>query len=146
MNGETIIFQNVLNSLEDLKFQFDAGATEVSRDCISQTLISAAEASEYSCGSLFMNGITFAKFVPNRIIPVKHLFFIGLDSGTFPGSKSQNTLDLRRSVAPWPGDDSPVAKQRYAFLCQLMSVKKSLHISYLNKNIVKDEDLYRLLL
>ena len=142
MNGETIIFQNVLNSLEDLKFQFDAGATEVSWDCISQTLISAAEASEYSCGSLFMNGITFAKFVPNRIIPIKHLFFIGLDSGTFPGSKSQNTLDLRRSVAPWPGDDSPVAKQRYAFLCQLMSVKKSLHISYLNKNIVKDEDLY----
>ena len=34
-------FQNALNSLEDLKFQFDAGATEVSWDCISQTLTSA---------------------------------------------------------------------------------------------------------
>ena len=140
--GETIIFQNVTAALENLRIQFDAGAQSISWDCISQTLCSAAESSEYSCGNLFVNGITFSKFIPNRIIPVKHLFFIGADSTSFPGTKTQNTLDLRKAVAPWPGDDSPIAKRRYAFLCQLMCTKESFHISYVNKNIVKDEDLY----
>ena len=140
--GETIIFQNVTAALENLRVQYDAGAPTISWDCISQTLCSAAESSEYSCGNLFVNGITFSKFIPNRIIPVKHLFFIGADSTSFPGTKTQNTLDLRKAVAPWPGDDSPIAKRRYAFLCQLMCTKESFHISYVNKNIVKDEDLY----
>ena len=140
--GETIIFQNVTAALENLRIQYDAGAPAISWDCISQTLCSAAESSEYSCGNLFVNGITFSKFIPNRIIPVKHLFFIGADSTSFPGTKTQNTLDLRKAVAPWPGDDSPIAKRRYAFLCQLMCTKESFHISYVNKNIVKDEDLY----
>ena len=140
--GETIIFQNVTSALENLRIQYDAGAPSISWDCISQTLCSAAESSEYSCGNLFVNGITFSKFIPNRIIPVKHLFFIGADSTSFPGTKTQNTLDLRKAVAPWPGDDSPIAKRRYAFLCQLMCTKESFHISYVNKNIVKDEDLY----
>ena len=140
--GETIIFQNVVAALENLRIQFDAGAQNISWECISQTLRSAAQSSEYSCGNLFVNGITFSKFIPNRIIPVKHLFFIGADSASFPGTKTQNTLDLRNAVAPWPGDDSPIAKRRYAFLCQLMCTKESFHISYVNQNIVKDEDLY----
>lgn len=140
--GETIVYQNMTASLENLRIQYDAGAESISWACISQTLSGAAQSSEYSCGNLFVNGITFSKFVPSRIIPVKHLFFIGADSMNFPGSKTQNTLDLRKLVSPWPGDDSPIAKRRYAFLCQLMCTKESFHISYMNQNIVKDEELY----
>lgn len=141
-NGETVVYQNMTASLENLRIQYDAGAKDISWACVSQTLSGAAQSSEYSCGNLFVNGITFSKFVPSRIIPVKHLFFIGADSMNFPGSKTQNTLDLRKLVSPWPGDDSPVAKRRYAFLCQLMCTKESFHISYMNQNIVKDEELY----
>lgn len=142
LTGEVIIFQNVSDSLENMRVQFDAGAKTISWPCISQTLRGAAQSSAYSCGTIFVNGITFSKFIPNRIIPVKHLFFLGADSANFPGTKSQNTLDLRKTCASWPGDDSPVAKSRYAFLCQLMCTKESLHISYVNQNIVKDEELY----
>jgi exodeoxyribonuclease V gamma subunit len=81
-------------------------------------------------------------FIPNRIIPVKHLFFIGGDSMNFPGAKQHNTLDLRKFCTPWPGDDSPIAKRRYAFLCQLMSTSESFHISYVNQDIRKDAELY----
>lgn len=142
MAGEALVFQNVSRAFENLKFQYRAGAKEISWSCISQTVRAAAEGSEYSCGTLFVGGVTFCKFLPNRIIPVKHVFFIGADSSSFPGSQAQNALDLRRTVSPWPGDDSPVAKRRYAFLCQMMSAKESFHISYQNKNVVKDEDLY----
>ena len=140
--GETIVYKQVSAGFDILKHQFDAGRSEISWSCITQTLNCAAESTEYSCGNLFVNGITFAKFIPNRIIPVKHVFFIGADSGAFPGNIQKNTLDLRNNVQAWPGDDSPVAKKRYAFLCQLMSTSESFHISYVNKNIAKDEDLY----
>lgn len=140
--GETIVYKQISAGFDILKYQYDAGRSEISWPCVIQTLNCAAESTEYSCGNLFVNGITFAKFIPNRIIPVKHVFFIGAGSRAFPGNVQKNTLDLRNNVPSWPGDDSPVAKKRYAFLCQLMSSSESFHISYVNKNIAKDEDLY----
>ena len=140
--SESIIINNVTQAIEGLRNQMDAGLTSISWKVIKQTLLTAAQSSAYSCGSLFINGITFMNFIPNRIIPVKHLFFIGGDSMNFPGAKQHNTLDLRKFCTPWPGDDSPIAKRRYAFLCQLMSTSESFHISYVNQDIRKDAELY----
>ena len=140
--SERIIVNNVTQGIEGLRNQMDAGLQSISWKVVKQTLLNAAQSSAYSCGSLFVNGITFMNFIPNRIIPVKHLFFIGGDSMNFPGAKQQNTLDLRKSCRPWPGDDSPIAKRRYAFLCQLMSTSESFHISYVNQDIRKDAELY----
>lgn len=140
--GETIVFKRVTESVGNLHYQLDTGIDAISWKIIKQSLITAAQGSAYSCGNLFVNGVTFMKFIPNRIIPVKHLFFIGGDSINFPGAKQQNTLDLRKSCRPWPGDDSPIAKRRYAFLCQLMSVSEGFHISYVDQDIRKDAELY----
>lgn len=140
--GESIVFQNVLSSLDDLKYQFAAGAKEISWDMVSMSLQESVETSSYSFGSLFVNGITFMKFIPNRTIPVKHLFFMGANAKDFPGSKSYDSLDLRKSVPSWPGDDTAVQRNRYAFLCQLMSTIESFHISYQNAYLPKDEELY----
>ena len=141
-SSESIIINNVTQGIEGLRNQMDAGLKSISWKIVKQTLLTAAQSSAYSCGSLFVNGITFMNFIPNRIIPVKHLFFIGGDSMNFPGAKQHNTLDLRKSCTPWPGDDSPIAKRRYAFLCQLMSTSDSFHISYVNQDIRKDAELY----
>ncbi|MCF0223224.1 MAG: exodeoxyribonuclease V subunit gamma [Fibrobacter sp.] len=140
--GENIIYQNVIAAFDNLRCQYYAGTPTLTWECLRATLCGTAQSSSYSCGTLFVNGITFCKFISNRIIPVKHLFFFGADSKTFPGTKPSGMLDLRRAVAPWPGDDSPVAKLRYAFLCQFMSTSCGFHISYVNKDIVKDEDFY----
>jgi exodeoxyribonuclease V gamma subunit len=140
--SETIIINNVMQAIDGLRNQMDAGLESISWKIVQQTLLTAAQSSAYSCGTLFVNGITFMNFIPNRIIPVKHLFFIGGDSMNFPGAKQHNTLDLRKSCRPWPGDDSPIAKRRYAFLCQLMSTSESFHVSYVNQDIRKDAELY----
>ncbi|MCF0222049.1 MAG: exodeoxyribonuclease V subunit gamma [Fibrobacter sp.] len=140
--GETIIYHNVIDAVEGLYNQLDAGLESISWNIVEQTLLTASESTEYSCGTLFVNGITFTKFAHTRIIPVKHLFFMGADSASFPGAKQRNTLDLRKSCRPWPGDDSPVSKRRYGFLCMLMSAKESFHISYVNQDIKKDAELY----
>lgn len=140
--GETVIYRNVAQAAENLRYQFDAGMDSLSWKIISQTLLASAKGSEYSCGNLFVNGITFMKFAPNRTIPVKHLFFMGACARNFPGNVPSGALDLRKAVAAWPGDDSPVDKNRYAFLSQLMSTGEGFHLSYVCKNLQKDEELY----
>ena len=140
--GESIIYNNVVKAVDELKYQFATGLSEISWNVVAQTVQCAAISSEYSCGNLFVGGISFMKFAPNRTIPVKHLFFLGANADDFPGTKSFDTLDLRKSVARWPGDDTPVEKNRYAFLCQLMSTSESLHISYQNMYLPKDQELF----
>lgn len=142
MKSESFVYQRVVGAIDQLRYQTDTGLSEIPLKIVAQSLLAGAEGTEYSCGNLFVNGITFMKFVPNRTIPVKHLFFIGADSTSFPGAKRHNTLDLRKSCPPWPGDDSPIAKNRYAFLCQLMSASESFHMSYVGMDIKKDAELY----
>ena len=142
LTGESIIYHSVSSARENLECQYHAGSKTISFRCISQTLLLAARGSEYSCGNLFINGLTFMKFAPNRIIPTKYLFFMGADAANFPGVRNTNTLDLRNSCRPWPGDDTVVSRNRYAFLCQLMSAAEGFFISYVNKDLQKDEDFY----
>jgi len=142
LKSESIVYRRVTDAISLLGWQNAAGTNEISMKIVEQSLMLAAQGTEYSCGNLFVNGVTFMKFAPNRIIPVKHLFFIGADAATFPGAKQHNTLDLRKSCRPWPSDDSPILKNRYAFLCQLMSTSEGFHLSYMNKDIKKDAELY----
>lgn len=142
LDGEGLVFQNVLESLDGLAYQFAAGALEISWNMVNMTLRESTQKSSYSFGSLLINGITFMKFAPNRTIPVKHLFFMGANAKDFPGAPKEDSLDLRKSVKPWPGDDSAIDKNRYAFLCQLMSTSESFHISYQGWYLPKDEELY----
>ena len=140
--SESVVYSRINAAIDELDYQFKTGLDEISWNIVKQTLLTEARGTEYSCGNLFVNGITFMKYAPNRVIPVKHVFFIGADSASFPGSKQRNTLDLRKSCNPWPGDESPVARNRYGFLCQLMSSTESFRISYVNKDIKKDAELY----
>lgn len=142
LKSESIVYKRVAEGLEQLHWQMEAGSDSISMKIVEQSLLYAAQGTEYSCGNLFVNGITFMKFAPNRILPAKHLFFIGADAMSFPGSRQRNTLDLRKSCYPWPGDDSPVARNRYGFLCLLMSISDSFHLSYVNRDLKKDAEFY----
>ena len=142
LKGESIVYKRVAEGLEQLHWQIEAGSDRLSMKIVEQSLLFAAQGTEYSCGNLFVNGVTFMKFAPNRILPVKHLFFIGADAASFPGSRQRNTLDLRKSCYPWPGDDSPVARNRYGFLSLLMSAGESFHLSYVNRDLKKDAEFY----
>ncbi len=138
---EQIIYKNIMDSIEGLKYQYATGLDTIAIECLEQMLVGASVTSSYTVGSLFINGLTFMNFTPNRIIPVRHLFFLGMDAAGYPGRDIQNSLDLRTGDM-WPGDNQNAVKNRYAFLCQMMSTSDSLHISYVNKNLQKDEDFF----
>ena len=140
--GESAAYREVCKAIARLKYFFYAGEKEIPLEVVKECILKAATVSEFSFGNLFVNGISFMKIAPNRIIPVKHLFFLGADADHFPQVDSFNTLDLRKLVRPWPGDDSSINRNRYAFLCQLMCTSDGFHISYQNANLAKDSEIY----
>ncbi|MBQ3838966.1 MAG: exodeoxyribonuclease V subunit gamma [Fibrobacter sp.] len=143
IGGEKAAYYEVCKALNRLKYIFYAETTEtIPMEIVKQSMLQAATVTEFSFGNLFVNGISFMKFAPNRIVPVKHLFFLGADVDHFPGEMSFGTLDLRRQVRPWPGDDTNVCRNRYAFLCQLMCTSEGFHVSYQNMNLAKDSEIY----
>ena len=139
---EKKIWQKVQNAIDLMEFQFDAGAPLISWKIVGQMLSSACEDSRTGNTRLFSSGLTFMRFAVNRVVPARHIFFIGANAGVFPGQKKANTMDLRTQTTRWPGDDTPVDKNCYTFLCQLMSAAEGFHISYVNRNLKKDEELF----
>ena len=140
--NEKNIWHKIQNALDLLNIQFDAGADFISWKIVQQTVKCACKNFRGGSNRLFNGGLTFMKFSVNRTIPAKHIFFIGANASVFPGRKKQNTMDLRTQAARWPGDDSVIDRNCYTFLCQLMSATDGFHISYINRNLQKDEELF----
>ena len=139
---ETIVNRNITIAKDRFVFFFAAGSKAIPWKFVEQSLLDAADGYEYNKGSIFVGGLSFMKFAPNRTVPVKYLFFLGADAESFPGRNSENTLDLRTFCEPWPGDVETADKNRLAFLCQLMSVSEGFYLSYVDKDLQKDEDFY----
>lgn len=140
--SEAIVYRNISAAKENLVINFACGSETISWKILSQTLLCAAQNADYNSGNLFVNGITFMQFAPNRNVPVKYAFILGADAESLPGRDNNNTLDLRNSCEPWLGDDSVADKNRFAFLNQMLNTSEGLYLSYVNKDLQKDEDFY----
>ena len=140
--GENYIFQNITEEIERQKITFN---NYVYFECFFSALFDKAKGISLHSSSILASALTFANFAPNRILSAKYVFFLGLDSKDFPGMDSENVLDLRTShynSQKMLGDEVLSAKNKNAFLCQLMAAEKGFFISYVNKNLQKDEDFY----
>ncbi len=138
--NESLVFQNVVEEIERQRL---TAAPEAFADCFSNALFDRSAAVTLHSANILTRGITFANFESNRVLSAKYIFFMGLDSKSFPGVDSDNELDLRKLDSDrQPGDESIPLKNKNAFLCQLMAAREGLFISYVNKNLQKDEDFF----
>ncbi|MFA6836448.1 MAG: hypothetical protein WCR04_08615, partial [Fibrobacteraceae bacterium] len=138
---EKKVCKNLLSSLNTIQFEFYAGRQKMPFDELSFALSFAMQGVKTGNGRLFTGGLSFMKLAANRSLPVKYAFMLGMGAKDFPGRNSENSFDLRLSCPRWPGDDRVIDKNRYAFLCEFMSAKRELHISYVNRDLQKDEEL-----
>ena len=138
--NESLVFQNVVEEIERQRLN---AAPEVFTDCFINALFDRSAAVTLHSSNILTRGITFANFESNRILSAKYVFFMGLDSKSFPGVDKENELDLRKETKRQPGDESISARNKNAFLCQLMAAREGLFFSYVNKNIKKDEDFFK---
>ncbi len=138
--NESLVFQNVV---EEIERQSLTAAPDVFADCFANALFDRSAAVTLHSANILTKGITFANFESNRILSAKYIFFIGLDSKSFPGVDSENELDLRRKRDRMDGDESIPERNKNAFLCQFMAAREGLFFSYVNKNLQKDEDFFK---
>ena len=148
LKPEKFVFDSVLSEIENLKAaaaSLRENEESIDVDCFSFALIDSAQTTALHSSGIFSGGVTFANFKPNGILSAKYIFFIGADSKTLPGTDSENVLDLRFAddAQREEGDDSIPKKNKNAFLCQLMAASEGFFISYVNKNLQKDEEFYK---
>lgn len=148
LKPEKIVFDSVLSEIENLKAvaaSSEGNEKSIDADCFSFSLIDSAQSTALHNSRILSGGVTFANFKPNGILSAKYVFFIGADSKTLPGTDSENVLDLRFTddAQRETGDDSIPKKNKNAFLCQLMAAGEGFFISYVNKNLQKDEEFYK---
>ena len=139
--SEKYVFASVVSEIECQKTVAGSDG-KIHRDILAFSIFDSIAASEFSRGTILSNGVTFSDFKPNRILSAKYVFFMGCDSKSLPGLDRSSVLDLReRSVQK--GDDSIPSRYKNAFLCQLAAARDGFYVSYVNKNLKKDEDFYR---
>lgn len=94
-----------------------------------------------SSGSYLTGGINISAMVPHRQIPFKIIYLMGMQEGIFPGSGDTSTLNLmnvRRTI----GDMTRPDINRYLFLETVLSAREKLYITYLSRDLQKDQDFY----
>ncbi len=101
-------------------------------------LIASAKTSVMKTGECFINGVTFTNFNKDAVLSAKYIFFIGCNSTSLPSLFLKDELDDR-------GDDyftKLSKKEKEAFDLTYQNATKEFYISYLNKNLEDDDELY----
>lgn len=85
-------------------------------------------------------GITFCSMVPMRSLPFRCICLLGLNDGEFPRTTKAAAFDL---IAQHPrrGDRARRNDDHYLFLESILSAREKLYLSYVGKDIRKNEDL-----
>ena len=92
-------------------------------------------------GSYLSGGVNISALVPKRQIPFKIIYIMGMQEGLFPGTADSSTINLiniRRQI----GDVSKPDSNRYLFLETLLSTREKLYITYVSKDLQKDQDFF----
>lgn len=85
-------------------------------------------------------GITFCSMVPMRSLPFRCICLLGLNDGDYPRTTKSAAFDL---IAQHPrrGDRARRNDDRYLFLESILSAEDKLYLSYIGKDIRKNEEL-----
>ena len=85
-------------------------------------------------------GITFCSMVPMRSLPFRCICLLGLNDGDYPRTSKSAAFDLI-SQHPRRGDRARRNDDRYLFLESILSAQDKLYLSYIGKDIRKNEEL-----
>ncbi|HOV15789.1 MAG TPA: exodeoxyribonuclease V subunit gamma, partial [Spirochaetota bacterium] len=143
LKAEDDVLHKILVSLDRLTL-FDKISKKdnlLTVEYIIEFISSNLENIDSAIGSYLTDGVTISSLMPLRPIPFKILYIVGLGEGEFPGINDNSNVDLR-NLKRLVGDISKPDANRYLFLETIMSAKSKLYLSYLGKDIQKDQELF----
>jgi hypothetical protein len=135
---ETEVRRACLEQLEALSLQEAAGKRTMELAELSETVLAALDGELPGSPRAWTGALTFAPLKAGNILPHGLVVIPGLDADAFPRSQERSTLDLlaqRRIV----GDADLADDDRHAFLLALLSTRHRLVLSWLGRDIQKDE-------
>ncbi len=104
------------------------------RACIEENLSTIPS----SRGRYLTGGINISAMIPNRPIPFALIYILGMQEGIFPGNADGSTLNLMTRKRKL-GDATRPDLNRYLFLETLLSTRKKLYITYVSRELRKDQ-------
>ncbi|MEP6483853.1 MAG: exodeoxyribonuclease V subunit gamma [Rudaea sp.] len=101
----------------------------VARDVIRGTLDDVSDRQPFLLG-----GVTFCGLVPQRSIPFRVVFMLGMNEGEYPRIATDGGLN-RMHARPRRGDRDTRNEDRYLFLEAMMAARDHLHISFVGEDV-----------
>ncbi|MBQ7257546.1 MAG: exodeoxyribonuclease V subunit gamma [Abditibacteriota bacterium] len=98
-----------------------------------------ASSSNYSKGQPFTKGVVVGRFMNMRVCNFKILYIMGLNQGTFPREDDKSSLDLTKDS---PQRNKLVDEDKYALYKLICSTQDKVYLTYSNKDLEKDAELY----
>lgn len=142
---ETLVYTTLLENLDKTAIldhiSNDAQHSLLSLTVIKELIKDALIDIPCTRGSYLTSGINISALVPKRQIPFKIIYVMGMQEGLFPGSHDTSTLNLmnkKRRI----GDPTRPDINRYLFLETLLAAKDKLYITYISKDLQKDQDFH----
>ena len=107
---------------------------------IYEILVSALAVSDSIKGGFLNGGVVVSELQPMRPFPFKITYILGLGGADFPGRDVTFPLDLRQFKRKI-GDIANSDRNRYLFLENFLSTTEKIYLSWVSRNLIKDEDL-----
>ena len=140
LKAENYVLHQILLDLERLKtYDFISNQKIFNVSYIIEFIKANLSEIPSGIGSYLCGGVTISSLAPLRPIPFKIVYIVGLTEGDFPGFKETSTLDLRTEKREI-GDIERSDANKYLFLETLMSVREKLYLTYICKDIQKDQE------
>ena len=144
LNSEKTVQKTLFKSLDELGLYDRITKSEINQQMdflqFKEFIKSRLGAIWGGFGDYLTSGVTISALLPMRPIPFKIVYVMGMQEGSFPGKPDNSSLDLRLSnKKPW--DITIPERNCYLFLELLLSVRKKLYISYVSKDLQKDQIL-----
>jgi exonuclease V gamma subunit len=92
-------------------------------------------------GRSLVDGVTIAALKPGCPIPFGRVYILGLGEGEYPRTADRSTLDLRL-LSRRIGDVTRTDADRQGFLETLLGAGRKLTLSYVNRDLQKDEEKF----
>lgn len=100
-------------------------------------------------GQFLLDGVVVAGLTPQRVIPFKVIFALGLGEGLYPENETRRPEDLRfvtdregQEIAPYATMPDVMLRdlQRYTMLELVLSSREALYLSYVNRDMRDGEE------
>lgn len=140
--GETVVRQALFKAFDNLelydRLQKGASPSVLDVDLIREFIRANLGSISGGHGNYLTGGVTISALQPMRPIPFRIVYVLGMEEGHFPGKADLSSLDLRLSRRRI-GDISLPERNCYLFLEMLLSVREKLYISYIARDLQKDQ-------